>query len=145
VLSHSRDILVLLCNTALGTLSIMTTRRTRKGTITQDEQPDWEPLRGIAGDELLAYFMWMYQVTFRDGTALHVYKHIHTRRYLHLTRDGRAFVYVGDERYRPADPAHLFMAIYSDLSQFEPGHELHSQAIWAAVEHCDRREAMRAA
>jgi hypothetical protein len=33
--------------------------------------------------------MWMFEVRLSDGTPLHAYKHIDTRRYLHLASDGR--------------------------------------------------------
>jgi uncharacterized protein DUF4160 len=33
--------------------------------------------------------MWMHAVTLKDGTRIHAYKHWHTRRYLHLSDDGR--------------------------------------------------------
>ena len=37
--------------------------------------------------------MWMHENRLADGSALHADKHIHTRRYLYLTEDGRAFEY----------------------------------------------------
>lgn len=35
----------------------------------------------------------MCEIELKGGMRLHVYKHIDTRRYLHLTEDGRAFVF----------------------------------------------------
>jgi hypothetical protein len=35
----------------------------------------------------------MFEVELEDGRSLHAYKHWWTRRYIHLTIDGRAFVY----------------------------------------------------
>ena len=41
--------------------------------------------------------------SFEDGSRVHSYKHVTTRRYLHLPGDGRAFAYLGDHRYREID------------------------------------------
>jgi hypothetical protein len=38
-------------------------------------------------------FMWMFEVELESGLRLHAYKHIETRKYLHLDKEGRAFVY----------------------------------------------------
>ncbi len=84
----------------------MTTKRSRRrysSTIYQFQHPDWEPLLGLAGAELARWFMWMGELRLSDGTRVHGYKHVETRRYLHLSPDGRAFEYLvpasfGDER-----------------------------------------------
>jgi hypothetical protein len=55
--------------------------------------PVWEPLVAAVGQRLAETFMWMQEQELDDGSVLHAYKHIHTRRYLHLTEDGRAFDY----------------------------------------------------
>jgi hypothetical protein len=109
--------------------------------MTQYERPDWEPLRGIAGDELLGYFMWMHEVALRDRTAIHAYKHITTRHYVHLTRDARAFVYLGDERYRQVDPSRLFWGIAMAVGDLATVDDFETPAMWSAVEHCERLEA----
>jgi hypothetical protein len=109
--------------------------------MTQYERPDWEPLRGIAGDELLGYFMWMHEVALRDRTAIHAYKHITTRHYVHLTRDPRAFVYLGDERYRQVDPSRLFWGIAMAVGDLATVDDFETPAMWSAVEHCERLEA----
>jgi hypothetical protein len=103
--------------------------------VEQYERPDWEPLRGIAGDELLGYFMWMHEVRLRKGTAVHAYKHIDTRCYVHLSRDGTGYAYVGDDRYRPVPTDRLFWGI---LMNADPADELQRAALQAAVEHCER-------
>jgi len=41
----------------------------------------------------------MYAAELTDGTRLQAYKHYWTRDYLHLDDEGRAFIYVGQERY----------------------------------------------
>ena len=61
--------------------------------VTQGDSPVWEPLIEAVGERLVGTFMWMYEEEMADGTILHVYKHIHTRRYMHLSTDGRAFAY----------------------------------------------------
>jgi hypothetical protein len=118
----------------------MSTRRRRKGTVTNFEHPDWDPLIGVGGRELLDYFMWMHEVRLRDRTAIHAYKDITTRRYVHLTHEGAAWVYLGDEWYRQVDGAWVFTGIYGDLAEFEPRHEheLQMRAIWGVVERYER-------
>src|SRR4051812_36637758 len=70
------------------------------GRLAQFERPNWDPLLDLVGDELVRWFMWMNQVELADGTAVHAYKHVGTRRYLHLAEDGRAFGYERPDRYR---------------------------------------------
>jgi hypothetical protein len=59
----------------------------------QFDEPVWEPLLAAVGERLTGGFMWMGELTLHNGRALHAYKHIWTRRYLHLTEDGSAFDY----------------------------------------------------
>jgi hypothetical protein len=65
--------------------------RSARGT--RSDTPVWEPLIAAVGERLVGTFMWMYEEEMADGTVLHVYKHIHTRRYMHLATDGRAYAY----------------------------------------------------
>ena len=65
----------------------------------QHEEPAWEPLVAAVGERLAAGFIWMHEDELEDGSALHAYKHIHTRRYLYLTGDGRAFDCAPCRRY----------------------------------------------
>ena len=51
------------------------------------------------GEYLAGAFMWMFEVRLAGGRPLHAYKHIDTRRYVHLDLAGNAFVYLGGERY----------------------------------------------
>jgi len=77
-----------------------------RGQMKQYEEPNWEPLLYL----LRAYvddFMWMHEVELADGTSVHAYKHIETRRYLHLGEDHRTFVYTDDDRYREIEPRRL--------------------------------------
>jgi hypothetical protein len=61
--------------------------------IVQNDHRVGEPLEAAVGLRLAEGFMWMHENRLPDGFALHAYKHIHTRRYLYLTEDGRAFEY----------------------------------------------------
>ena len=38
-------------------------------------------------------FMWMGAAEFNDGRTVHSYKHVDTRRYLHLDQSGHAYQY----------------------------------------------------
>jgi hypothetical protein len=74
-------------------------RRVVTGRAVQGARPDWRPLARIMGEDLLSTFMWMYEVETAHSRRLHVYKHIETRRSLHLDRHGNAYAYLGDDRY----------------------------------------------
>lgn len=73
------------------------------GELGQCEEPEWRPLIDIVGVELAAWFMWMCEIELDDETRVHAYKHICTRRYFHLSVDGRAYAYVPRHRYREID------------------------------------------
>lgn len=66
----------------------------------------------MVGEELAGEFMWMFQVDLADGTAVHAYKHICTRRYLHLAEDGRTLAFTRSGRYRAVDPFDLLVAVF---------------------------------
>lgn len=72
--------------------------------------PEWEPLLNLAPDHVVD-FMWMGTVQLTDGTRLQVYKHYWTRNYLHLSEDGRAFVFVPKTRYEEVNPPWLLMRV----------------------------------
>lgn len=50
-------------------------------------------------------------VQLADGTRLQMYKHYWTRGYLHLSEDGRAFVFVPKTRYEEVNPPWLLMRV----------------------------------
>ena len=81
----------------------MPRKRTMTGTLVQYEEPEWTPLRDAVGLCRADWFMWMSEIELEDGSRVHAYKHVNTRRYLHLPGDGRAFAYMGDNRYREID------------------------------------------
>jgi hypothetical protein len=74
--------------------------------MTRCNTPSWTPLLDIA-PEHVDDFMWMFEVELDCGSRLHAYKHSDTRQYVHLTNEGRAFIYCGGGRYREVDPAWL--------------------------------------
>lgn len=77
-----------------------------RGHMTSYEDPNWEPLVRLA-PEHLDDFMWMFEAKLDDGTRLHAYKHCETRRYLHLSEDGRAFYYREPDIYTEIGACHL--------------------------------------
>lgn len=81
-----------------------------RGWLTRRLTPYWEPLLVLA-PHCIDDFMWMFEVRCQDDTLLQAYKHWSTRRYLHLSDDGRAFVYRGDGHYRETDPLDLLLRV----------------------------------
>lgn len=69
------------------------------GQLLQCEQPQWAPLKSVVGLRLTGWFMWMGEIELADRTRIHAYKHVTTRRYLHLDSSGRAFAF-REGRYR---------------------------------------------
>jgi hypothetical protein len=82
----------------------MAATRNLRGRLRQYERPVWQPLLDLIGEELVEWFMWMHEIELADGTALHAYKHVATRRYLHLSEDGRAFFYGSEAKYTEVAP-----------------------------------------
>jgi hypothetical protein len=78
------------------------------------DAPEWEPLLNLAPDHVVD-FMWMGTVQLTDGTRLQAYKHSWTRRYLHLSEEGRAFVFVPKTRYEEVNPPWLLMRVLRQL------------------------------
>ncbi|MEV4419500.1 hypothetical protein AB0L40_05915 [Patulibacter sp. NPDC049589] len=66
------------------------------------DDPSWDVLYAALRPETLAdFFTWMGDLRLEDGTRVHVYRHLESRSFLHVTGDGRALIYVGGEnRYR---------------------------------------------
>ncbi len=78
----------------------MRSNSAQRGDVVQFECPEWRPLTALLGEHLTECFMWMHEIRLADGTAVHAYKHVRTRRHLHLALDGRAFAYLGDAYLR---------------------------------------------
>ncbi len=86
-------------------------------TTGQYDKPEWAPLLELTPDHI-DEFMWMFEVELDSGLRLHAYKHIETRKYLHLDKEGRAFVYLWsgeeceeDPGYREVDPRRMLKEV----------------------------------
>jgi hypothetical protein len=90
-----------------------------------DREHDWVALERFAdlatrsGINVSADdFMWMGAAKFNDGRTVHSYKHLDTRRYLHLDDSGHAYRYLAraeGSRYVPwPDPITALRSV-SDL------------------------------
>jgi hypothetical protein len=88
----------------------MSSSKPIRGKILRVDAPEWEPLLNLAPDHV-ADFMWMGTVQLTDGTRLQMYKHYWRRGYLHLSEDGRAFVFVPKTRYEEVSPPWLLMRV----------------------------------
>ncbi|HEX8066483.1 MAG TPA: hypothetical protein VF520_08150 [Thermoleophilaceae bacterium] len=119
----------------------MALHATLTGRTTQARDPDWQPLLDFA-PECIDDFMWMFEVETECGLRLQAYKHRWTRGYLHLSHDGRAFVYVEDGRdgddalYREVDPLRLLTVVLEPRPGREPE--------WAIPPRARRRKRARA-
>lgn len=84
----------------------MESQKPIRGRLLRVNAPEWEPLLNLAPDHV-DDFMWMYSVMLLDGTRLQAYKHYWTRHYLHVSQDGRTFVFVPKTRYEEVNPEWL--------------------------------------
>ena len=109
------------------------------GTPARHDNPEWRPLVELLGPDLAGWFMWMYEIDLVDASRVHAYKHVATRRYIHLAEDGRAFLYCADARYREIPRHHAIAQAFSGWERLcqEPGE---AQPVRVAL-----RRALRAA
>ncbi|MEA2157456.1 MAG: ribonuclease VapC [Solirubrobacteraceae bacterium] len=105
--------------------------------MTQGDTPDWRPLEQTVGMELTGDFMWMFEVTLADGRRLQAYKHICTRRYVHLDADGAAFVYESRERYRSRPAADVLAGVFATLPGLYGVTDEQVARSWAAVDRLE--------
>lgn len=89
---------------------MFTGRQAHRGDSTRGQKPNWDPLLDLAPDEI-GDFMWMFEVELESGLRLHAFKHIETRRYLHLDTEGRAFVYQEPDLYREVEPERILRLV----------------------------------
>lgn len=82
----------------------------KRGRLLPVDVPEWEPLLNFAPDHVVD-FMWMGTIQLTDGTRIQAYKHYWTRKSLHLSEDGRAFVFVPKTRYEEVNPPWLLMRV----------------------------------
>jgi hypothetical protein len=108
--------------------------RTISGEITQCDTPEWAPLRYVVGDELAADFMWMCELRLADGRELQLYKHIYTRRSVHLHASGEAFAYVPRGRYRSVPAADVLTEVFETLPGLYGVTEDQIARSWTAVD-----------
>lgn len=99
-----------------------------RGKSLRVEAPEWEPLLSLAPDHVVE-FMWMGTIQLVDGTRLQAYKHCWTRDYLHLSDDGRAFVFVPKTRYEEVNPPWLLMRVLRKELEPELGYSVR-QNVW---------------
>lgn len=76
-------------------------QQTYAGTAFVPEEPNWERFREAICEWLLGQFMAMHEVQLKNGPHVCAYKHIDTRRYLHIDKDLNAFEYIWDD-HRPS-------------------------------------------
>ena len=99
-------------------------KKLRGDTVLPDE-PNWDPLERAVAQWLPGQFMAMHEVRITNGRRLCAYKHIDTRRYLHLDAELNAYRYGHDNRSHRAfyDPISLDEAFALVLLQpeFEDG------------------------
>lgn len=58
-------------------------------------EPVWKPLEDKIGLECADY-MYIAGYQLEDGTVIHTYKHVDTRKYVNLSDDGREWIYTGN-------------------------------------------------
>lgn len=99
------------------------------------DEPNWEPLLTVVGEELVGDFMWMFPIDLDDGTRIEAYKHRMSRRYLYLDEEARPWGYSEPEHYRrmPTLAAALADVLASWLTSplIEPKE---TAACWAAID-----------
>jgi hypothetical protein len=117
--------------------------RVCRGKSSQGDKPDWGPLLDAVGEQVTGDFMWMFEVELTNGTRLQAYKHVDTRCYVHLGRDGAAFVFEPPDRYRIVPPADLFAAAFRPLLGLLGVTDDQITTSWAAVERLDQSRPSR--
>jgi hypothetical protein len=106
----------------------------KQGDIGQYGRPNWDPLLGLVGEELTGDFMWMYEVDLVPRGHLQAYKHIDTRRYLHLDGRGNAYEYHGPNRYRRVPVLDALVSVFASLPILAGVTREQLQRSWEAVE-----------
>jgi hypothetical protein len=101
--------------------------------VVQADAPAWEPLEAAIGSDIAEWFMWTHEIRLVDGWRLHAYKHVSTRRYLHLTEDGRAFDSRGESFYREIRLASAIARAFSGWERSMPSPR-HLRALRMAIE-----------
>jgi hypothetical protein len=118
--------------------------KTIRGVMTQGDTPDWGPLERTVGYDVVGDFMWMFEVELEDGRMLQAYKHIDTRRSVHLDANCDALVYLDRERYREHPVAEVLAAVFAPLTIELCGVSREQiDRSWAAVERLEAAHDVR--
>ena len=115
----------------------MPPKHTFAGELSQYERPNWDPLIDLVVVHLVRWFMWMHELEL-DGTPAHAYKHVATRRYLHVGEDGRLFGYVLPFRYQVVEPRQALDEVFFEWEETLPQPD---EAALAALEQLRRKAA----
>ena len=117
----------------------MGTARVYRGKASQGNTPEWLPLLNVLGERLTGDFMWMFEVRLTNGTPLQAYKHIDTRRYVHLAPNGDAFAYGPPDLYRPVPLKAVLAEVFAPLAGLAGVTARQISDPWAAVSRlvCD--------
>lgn len=86
----------------------MTSLTRYRGTFTQAEHPNWEPALALLGPSLTPWFQWLEEIHLDDGTAVHAYRHTHTRRAIHISADGRRTFFFDPDGVDESDEVALY-------------------------------------
>ncbi len=114
--------------------------RTYHGAYVQCDSPEWKPLVDLVGEDVVGNFMWMCEIELSSRTRVHAYKHIHTRRYIHLAADGTAFAYIPRGRYRTVSAADVLAEVFAVLPGLYGVTDAEIARSWAAVARCREAE-----
>jgi hypothetical protein len=106
------------------------------GEIGHCERPDWDPLLDLVGEAVTRDFMWMYEVDLVPRGHVQAYKHIDTRRYLHLDSRGNAYEYRGPNRYRRVPVLDALVSVFASLPMLAGATREQFQRSWEVVEDC---------
>lgn len=101
--------------------------------MSQGDAPDWDPLLRVVGEQVTGDFMWMFAVELTAGAPLQAYKHIDTRRYVHLDPSGKAFAFGSPDLYRPVPLRQVLIEVFAPLRGLAGVTDEQVRASWAAV------------
>jgi hypothetical protein len=105
-----------------------------EGRSTQGDTPEWGPLLDAVGERVTGDFMWMFEVVLTNGTPLQAYKHIDTRRYVHLAPDGAAFCFEPPDHYRSFPVADVLAEVFAPLRRLADVTDAQIRESWGAVQ-----------
>lgn len=97
------------------------------------DEPDWGPLIHHVGPLLARWFMYLGGGRLPDGAFVHAYKHVITRRYVHIHDDGRCFVYQEGRKFLEVPRRRAVWAVFGDDGHY-PSDEHEFEAYKGAVD-----------